>query len=93
MTEDEAKTKWCPQTGGSFSSNCVGSYCMAWRWHPLMADQAWVDAVRKAAEEIGDTTPNRAKAARHVNANRETYGLPTQPFSGYCGLAGAPEPA
>lgn len=39
MTEDEAKTKWCPFTRGetsalrlASSSSCVGSLCMAWRW-------------------------------------------------------------
>lgn len=35
MTEDEAKTKWCPQTLGRTPPNpeaCGGSACMAWRW-------------------------------------------------------------
>ena len=48
MTEDEAKTKWCPFTRcgeginrtsdgsvffkGSVATPCIGSVCMAWRW-------------------------------------------------------------
>jgi len=34
MTEEEAKTKWCPQTihTPDTSRNCRGSECMAWRW-------------------------------------------------------------
>lgn len=28
VTEEEAKTKWCPAD----HTNCVGSSCMAWRW-------------------------------------------------------------
>ena len=38
MTEEEAKTKWCPQcvsqTDGDaeYSQRCLGSGCMAWRW-------------------------------------------------------------
>jgi hypothetical protein len=50
MTEDEAKTKWCPTasvpgiTGGKNrdaygypepKAHCVGSVCMAWRWEPI----------------------------------------------------------
>jgi hypothetical protein len=34
MTEEEAKTKWCPQTLGRTPPNpecCAGSSCMAWR--------------------------------------------------------------
>lgn len=45
MTEEEAKTKWCPfahmfSSSGSFNRNqfdspmtrCIGSQCMVWRW-------------------------------------------------------------
>lgn len=45
MTEDEAKTKWCPatrpvtpimnecqSTNGSWNHSCIGSRCMAWQW-------------------------------------------------------------
>ena len=105
MTEDEAKTKWCPFVrmtahNGEWKTNrgdfpagalaCTANECMAWRWLPLMADDAFKAAVIKAATEIGDTSNGRHKASQHVIANRAAYGLPTQPFDGYCGLAGAP---
>jgi hypothetical protein len=37
MTEEQAKTKWCPQTPqqtyqGDEFHGCIGSFCMAWRW-------------------------------------------------------------
>ena len=32
MTEDEAKTKWCPQAHDGSNQKCIGSKCMAWRW-------------------------------------------------------------
>lgn len=36
MTEDEAKTKWCPHVGlpryTRQQEECIGSACMAWQW-------------------------------------------------------------
>lgn len=36
VTEDEAKTKLCPETFGKMmdeqDQKCEGSACMAWRW-------------------------------------------------------------
>tara|TARA_R110000868_G_scaffold182850_1_gene423994 strand:+ start:354 stop:530 length:177 start_codon:yes stop_codon:yes gene_type:complete len=57
---------------------------MAWRWLPLMVD----DAVKKATLEL---PPDRKVAAVHVNANRAQYELPTDPYLGFCGLAGVPD--
>ena len=39
MTEQDAKTKWCPQVGGRPSkgypgvTNCIASECMWWVWN------------------------------------------------------------
>jgi hypothetical protein len=92
MTEDEAKTKWCvnspPVSNAGFY--CEGSKCMAWRWLPLMADEAFKAAVIKAAADIGDTTENKHKAAKHVTMNRDEYGLSTKPFDGFYGMADQP---
>lgn len=34
MTEEQAKTKWCPmvKVGIDNNFNCVASDCMMWRW-------------------------------------------------------------
>lgn len=77
MTEDEAKTKWCPFVrvhGGDLSFNryaaadnpafnctCLGSACMAWRWR-------WIPEM-----EI-------SRGAHLIESKTE----------GYCGLAGKP---
>ena len=31
MTEEEAKTKWCPQMNSSYTK-CIASDCMMWKW-------------------------------------------------------------
>lgn len=76
------------RTTGAFAA-CIGSSCMAWRWEPLKADDAFAAAIIKAAAEIGDKVESRTKATKHVMANRAKYDLPTKPFEGFCGLAGA----
>lgn len=102
LTELEASKKVCPllqlammaNHGDEFSAgsrNCFASGCLMWRYRPHPADDQWIEAVRKAAEELGDATPNRAKAAKHVSQNREKFGLPIVPTHGWCGLAGRPE--
>lgn len=32
MTEEEAKTKWCPMAKTSIDENCIASGCMMWVW-------------------------------------------------------------
>lgn len=106
LTEEEAKARVCPhlpadrvhrtyQDGHREQRverlpRCLASECLMWRWQELLADEAFGEAVIKAAEEIKDTSPSRTKAARHVMQNRAKYGLPVVPFRGWCGLAGKP---
>ena len=79
MTEEEAKTKWCPMVRhyavgeGDHSSNrmdmstrCLGSECMAWRW----------------------LTPPGTTV--QVPTSSGLYQATTSPGNGYCGMAGKP---
>jgi len=78
MTEDEAKTKWCPMVRVHYlnpidilknaraeaESRCIGSACMAWRWK---------------------LAPNASK--KFLSMHGYTSDAPE---NGYCGLAGKP---
>ena len=96
MTEDEAKTKWCPfarvagpvqskAEGVSYNrwppsdgtmktmlretptARCIGSRCMAWRWH------------------LKGTDPDLIAARQYPDVPE-----PNEPDGGYCGMAGKP---
>lgn len=76
MTEDEAKTKWCPFGRGTDGQNrgqdddgneaaygaCIASDCMAWRWKSTNS-YIYGDGTNFVTESYSDT-------------------------EGYCGLAG-----
>lgn len=69
---------------------CKGDQCkIGWRDFGFPCDDAWREAVVKAAEELGDKTPSRKTAADYVNKNRAKYGLSTDRL-GYCGAFGKP---
>lgn len=90
VTEEEAKTKWCPEVrtgltagmavnrhiadapgakdGVYDETRCIGSACMAWRWH------AWTAYVPSAEPE-----------AHFVAEARVSF------THGFCGKAGAPK--
>jgi hypothetical protein len=87
MTEEEAKTKWCPfvragsALGGYLSNRiegngvpstlCIGSACMAWRWGAMYTFGT-------------EWNPNTGQP----QAFPESMKVSTT--EGYCGLAGKP---
>jgi hypothetical protein len=92
QTPEEEAAMLCP-LARTFATpkaeaGCRGPACMCWRWEKVgVSNPLWLPAVRKVAEEIGDTTPNRAKAAKVVADDMEAYGL--VPTKGFCGIGGA----
>jgi len=88
MNEDEAKKKWCPFVHAGNTLYCIGGSCMAWRWIPFQANDPAYIAALKICEHDSKMKP--AQAAKFVNEHRAEFNLPTEPFDGYCGLAGVP---
>lgn len=94
MTEDEAKTKVCPQTmrglpdgdkAGIIVGNCIGSACMAWREAVVPAHQQ--NIYNKTEAPDGEGWQPMSPSARNVAWWRT---IP-ETRVGYCGLAGAPQ--
>lgn len=86
MTEDEAKTKWCPMArvwsggGAAFNRkidehvNCYGSGCMMWRW---------------ANEKNPDYVPQHNMLAQYPQHPAAMQGpWRKSETQGYCGMGG-----
>lgn len=103
LTEDEAKTKWCPhylqyqgddgtgdnRPGPGFNPLCLGSACMAWRWgEPAEKHE------RRMCDACGGSGYRDAAASICPKCDETGYILipyPTPARQGYCGAFGKPE--
>jgi hypothetical protein len=96
LTEDEAKTKWCPMqrhseqgVGGAYNRptsggfGCIASDCMTWRWGPPPHDLRRRTLYSKKTGEKVNTA---------IGADADwRLDDPTEPMTarkGFCGLAG-----
>ena len=93
MTESMAAEMVCCLPGPE--SLCASTVCMAWRWRPLMADDAFLNAVKTVMNKLMKEKkmlrlPAHNEAVKIVTKDRKGHGLPDKPFEGWCGLAGEP---
>ena len=65
---------------------CLGSACMAWRWHPAKQTAAYLAAVQERMQK--QAKPNFNTATQEVYAERANEFARTE---GYCGIAGVPQ--
>lgn len=69
---------------------------MGWRWRPIMVTTAFVNALNRAAEDIGIKPDamqgtNATKAHKHLRENAEKFGFSFEHVEGFCGYAGEPK--
>jgi hypothetical protein len=86
MTEDEAKTKWCPQAEHR-DWKCVGSACMAWRWSGPKTEEKMVHTTEIKQWESHGWRVVKSYHDYQTLMQRQTS---TNEPSGFCGLAGRP---
>jgi len=93
MTEDQAKTKWCPMVrngnagtifhdskpDGVHSITCIGSACMMWREHKKETRYSREITKEMAKIESWTWDDNLAQWTKQIGEE-----------GGYCGLAGKP---
>lgn len=95
MTEEEAKTKWCPHAIASHTNprqhngevwlhNCIGSACMAWRSLDVYDNRERHLWSRSKGERVTAAIGDDAEW-RLANPNE-----PPPAPRGFCGLAGKP---
>jgi hypothetical protein len=90
MTEDEAKKRTCHLSMATDEGcRCLGSRCMAWRWHALPEGKPFLAALESYIannRNPGDPHAERSGALAHVRAYRAEFGLPTETTDGDCVL-------
>jgi hypothetical protein len=87
MTEDEAKTKWCPYTFMQATvlrnpgpiGNCIASGCMAWR----------IGYTQEYQSMASDDPPGAGWTLSSSSGLKRIWTRMAQ-TEGYCGLAGRP---
>lgn len=102
MTEDDAKTKWCPMVrmgdmnaptginaGNQAGTTCIGSACMMWRWSEFEVKGVMCGPNERPGTPDGDgwIFVSRELADDITRHQMDTF---KRPNGGHCGLAGKP---
>jgi len=85
-TQAEANGRLCCQ-GGKSNELCEASRCMAWRWQPLQTDEP--NFLAAIQSYMAKEKCSHQKACAYVHANRKEFKLRSEPYQGFCGLAGS----
>lgn len=96
LTEEEAKKKWCPETG---EEKCIASGCMAWRWGEKSYQFRILDSTQTTKKEKKELEKEGWKLIHREVNKKDPYSntwtwrrpMPDGTDRGYCGLAGKPE--